>query len=80
MPGAVTAADELDHFTIAVDEKVAGNLQVRDGYIVRMYFRIEPVGKEFNDPFAAEFSRRQADAVDDQQGDFSVVGALVVIG
>jgi hypothetical protein len=58
---------------------MGGYAQVLDGFIVGMGMGIEPVDEQIDDTRAAELSRRQADVVDDQQGDGPVFRTIVEI-
>jgi hypothetical protein len=42
--------------------------------------RVEAVGKELDDAVTAEFARRQADVVDDEEIDRAAGGARIAVG
>lgn len=80
MPGPLLARDELDRLPIPADEKMSGNFEAAESLIKRMSFGIEPVGKKFGHPIAAELLRWQADVVDHQQAYLTPGGAFIAIG
>src|SRR5690554_8228374 len=63
MPGAVQAADKLNHRAVSADKPMGGNLQICNGLEIGMGVRIQPVTEEFLDMATAELARRQADVV-----------------
>ena len=79
MPGAHERGYELRHAAVAIDEHVRGYPRVGDGSKIRVCGRIEAVQKKALDIPAAEFRRRQADRMDDDQIDRAVRGSDVEI-
>ena len=69
MIGHVVAGDELHRFARAGDEEVAGNAQVFDDAVKRMFRFVDVVGKEFLHRAGAVFERRQGNVVDDCESD-----------
>ena len=47
---------------------------------IRMPVRIEPITKQLPDAAVAEFTRRKADAMDDDQADIASIRAVVEVG
>ena len=80
MPRARAARHELVEFSVAADQKVGGNSRACDRRVERVRVGIEPVGEQLHDTGSAEFPRRQADMVDDEENDCAARGALVAIG
>ena len=65
---------------IAPHEKVRRDLEVRYVSVIRVGRRIEAVEKKIFDCSAAEFPRRKADRMDDEQIDRAAEGTLIAIG
>lgn len=80
MPRAPGAGNELDQFTVTADEEVSGYPGARNSGVERVRLRVEAVGEEFDDARPAEFSRRQADVVDDEEFYRATGRAFVAVG
>ena len=79
MPGALCARHKLDQFTVAPDQKMAGDPEPGDLAIIRMRIRIELIGEQMGDPRPAELPRRQADVVDHKEFDTRALRAVVAV-
>lgn len=80
VPGTVVAADELPGNPIAVDDEVGGHLHAVDGLKVGMGVPVQTVGEERLYVPPSIFSGRQADGVDDKEGDLRSSWARSVVG
>src|SRR5215831_5707224 len=65
VPCAIVAPDELHELTVAPDQEMRGDAQIRDRGERRMRVRIEGIGEETRNRVAAECARRQRDSVHD---------------
>src|SRR4029434_8687575 len=79
VPRPLVAGHELQESSVAAHEKVRGDVQVRDRYKGRMGRRVEPIGEQPQDRVAAEHTRWQRDAVDDDQCDRRVDRSGIMI-
>jgi len=80
MPRAPPKRHELDQCAIAPDEKMRGNLQVRDLLEVGVGRVIDTVGEEMLDVRPAEAARRKADAMDYDEFGFRAMRSVVLVG
>ena len=67
MPGAIGEFDELRQRAVARHQQVRGHAQLADFGKIRVHVGRQRIGEQPFDPGAAEFSRRQTDAVHDDQ-------------
>lgn len=67
MPRSIGEPDELREPTIARHEQVRGHLQITDFRKIRVHVERQRIREKPLDPWTAEFTRRQADAVHDDQ-------------
>src|SRR3954470_5983995 len=79
VPGTALDRDELDELAVPADEEVRRHPHAGDLAEILMRLRIEPVGEQALDRLAAEFTRRQADAMHDQQRYFAAPGPRVLV-
>ncbi len=77
MPGPPVERHELHERAVAADEQVRRDFHPVDFAKIRMRQRIKVPEKEFLDMRAAEFPRRQADAVHDHKFGFAARRSLV---
>src|SRR3569623_1946271 len=80
MPGAAVERNILHHLAVATNQHMRGDTQRGDALEIGVGRRFQLVGEQRVDPRTAEFSRRQADAVDHQQLDGAARGPLILIG
>lgn len=79
MPCSLLTGDELDHFPVATQQEMRGNAHALELREVRMRLALETIGEKLDDRWSAEFGRRQADRMDDDQRHRLVVRAGVVV-
>jgi hypothetical protein len=79
MPGALAQVDELDQFAVTADEQMGRDAHLGNLREIGMGRRVQPILEQGLDPGAAEFVRRQADVVDDQQVDGDSSGPFVAV-
>ena len=79
VPGAPLQGHILHQFARAPDEQMRGDLKRLNLLKERMDGRIQGIGKQGIDPGSAEFSRRQTDAMDDDQIDRHAGGTVVTV-
>ncbi len=80
VPGALRARDELHQPAVAANQEMRRHAQRRDRRVVRVGHRVETVREEPLDPIAPELSRRERDAVDDDQRDRGIRGPRIAVG
>lgn len=79
MPGSLVKRHELGRSTTAIDKKVRRHrhaVQILQG---RIYRYIERIEEKVMDQTCAEFSRRQGDAVNDDQADLRRVWPPIAV-
>jgi hypothetical protein len=79
MPGAPRKGHELDDRSVTPDEEMGRHVPVADTGEVRVTATVEAVGEELLYVRSSELSRRQADAVNDDQRRIFVVRTVVLI-
>jgi len=79
MPGAIGEFDELAQGAVARHQKVRGHAQFADFCKIGVHIERQRIREQPLYPRAAEFSRRQADAVHDDQIRLDARRARIVI-
>lgn len=79
MPGAPAEWHELQHRAVTIDHQMGRDLQVANFCEVGMRVPVETIGKEFPDVRPTEFSRRQADAMNEDKPGFDAGRTVVLI-
>jgi len=69
MPGALQQTDKLNQSTIPTNQQMGGHLNALDGLEIWVRGVIKPVAEKVLYFRTAKLPGRQADVVDDQQGD-----------
>jgi hypothetical protein len=80
MPRAPPERYELDQCAIAPDEKVCGDMLIRNRGEIGMRVAINAVGEEMLDVRTTEAAGRQADAVNHDQFRTGAFRSIVLIG
>ncbi|MCY1433554.1 hypothetical protein D9M71_495850 [compost metagenome] len=80
MPGAVQTGDKLSDLAVTLNKKMRRHTQVLDTFEIRVSAGIQAVLKELLDLAGPKLRRRQADIVDNQQGDDFTLGAGIAVG
>lgn len=75
MPGTIQQTDELDDRSVTTNQQVGRDLDARYGFEIGVRRMIETIAKEVFYFRTTELPGRQADIVDDEQGDSSVLRA-----
>src|SRR5699024_3288784 len=79
MPGSPMQRHVLNQFTTATDQQMAGNTQAVQLLEIRMSARVQSIGEQGIDPWAAESPGRKADTVDDHEIHYGVGRALIAV-
>lgn len=80
VPGPSMKGNELDDFAATPDKRVSRHLQPLNLAEERVYPGVQNVGEQVLDPRPAEFTRRQADAVNDNEINGAACGTVVRVG
>ncbi|MNP29818.1 hypothetical protein D3C76_1228610 [compost metagenome] len=80
MPGTVQTGDKLSDLAVTLNKKMRRHTQVLDTFEIRVFAGIQAVLKELLDLAGPKLRRRQADVVDNQQGDDFTLGAGIAVG
>lgn len=80
MPGTIPEIDKLDEFAVPPNQAVCRHSDTFYFTKVRMPGMVQAIKKELLDTVAGVISRRQADAVNHQQGNIRALGTATKIG
>src|SRR5207244_3420863 len=69
MPGAKCAGYELRQGSLATDQKMRRDAQIRNGSKVGMRLRVEAIGEQLDDPWPSELAGGQRNIMYHQQSD-----------
>ena len=79
MPRPFMERHILDGCSVSLDEQMGGNVKVFDGFEVGMLIWIQAISKKLANIVVVEFCRREANAMDYDEGDDTIMGALIKI-
>ena len=79
MPSALGAGYKLDNRTIAPDEEMRRNAHAPQSLIIGMSRVIERIGEKLGHAGAAELTRRETNAMNNDEFDGRIAGPLIAV-
>ena len=78
MPGAIKTRDKLSDFAVTFNQKMRTDRELLDAFKVGMFSEVELILEKLLHFPRTELTRRQADVVDNQQGDLALRARIEV--